>query len=133
MVLEGTTPDQVHRLLDRTLGPLLRYDRAHDSSLAETVECYFASGANPPATARELGVHVNTVYQRLDRVDAVLGSRTWREPAGALEMQIVLQLHQILTKQTPQPPSAWPRRAQIAPRNRVAITEQRSLPFHRSR
>jgi hypothetical protein len=104
VVLEGTTPDQVHRLLDRTLGPLLRYDRAHDSSLAETVECYFASGANPPATARELGVHVNTVYQRLDRVDAVLGSRTWREPAGALEMQIVLQLHQILTKQTPQPP-----------------------------
>jgi hypothetical protein len=105
MVLEDTTPDQVHRLLDRTLGPLLRYDRAHDSPLAETVERYFASGANPPATARELGVHVNTVYQRLDRVDAVLGSRSWREPAGALEMQIVLQLRRLLTERTPQPPS----------------------------
>ncbi|MCW0215800.1 MAG: GAF domain-containing protein [Pseudonocardia sp.] len=101
MVLEGTTPEEVHRLLERTLGPLLRYDRVHDSPLVETVERYFDTGQNPPATARELGVHVNTVYQRLDRVDAVLGGRTWREPAGALEMQIVLQLHRSVTGPVP--------------------------------
>jgi hypothetical protein len=38
-------------------------------------------------------VHVNTVYQRLERVDRVLGGPGWREPQGSLEMQMALQLH----------------------------------------
>jgi DNA-binding PucR family transcriptional regulator len=96
MVLEGTSPEQVNRLLERTLGPLLRYDSEHRAALVDTLERYFAEGQNPPGAARDLGVHVNTVYQRLDRIDQVLGSSDWREPTGALEMQMVLQFHRLL-------------------------------------
>jgi hypothetical protein len=100
-VLENPEPTQVQELLARTLGPLLRYDREHQARLVETVRQYFACGQNPPTAARRLGVHVNTAYQRLDRVDHVLGGSAWRSPRGALEMQVALQLHQLLERTEP--------------------------------
>lgn len=95
-VLEATGPDRVRGVVDRALGPLLAYDAEHESALLPTVERFFACGRNPPAAARALGVHVNTVYQRLDRIDRVLGGRDWREPQGLWEMQMALQLHRLL-------------------------------------
>ncbi|MQA14896.1 MAG: GAF domain-containing protein [Pseudonocardiaceae bacterium] len=97
LVLEQTTPEQVHRLVARALGPLLDYDAGHSAPLLATLECYFACGQSPPAVARELRVHVNTVYQRLDRIDHVLGGRDWRQPQGAFDMQLALQFHRLLT------------------------------------
>jgi sugar diacid utilization regulator len=96
-VLEDTTPEQVERLLDRTIGPLLRYERAHQTRLVETLQCYFDCGQNPPAAARRLGIHVNTVYQRLERIDHILGGRTWREPRGSLDVQMALQFHRLVS------------------------------------
>ncbi|GAA1385992.1 GAF domain-containing protein [Pseudonocardia kongjuensis] len=94
-VLDDVTPAQVGRLLEGTLGPLLRYDAEHGTELVGTLDGYFGAGRNAPDAARALGVHVNTVYQRLDRVDRVLGDAGWREPRGALEMQLALRLHRL--------------------------------------
>ncbi|MFC5949150.1 helix-turn-helix domain-containing protein [Pseudonocardia lutea] len=95
-VLEQADPEQIRRLLGRTLGPLTAYDRANGSTLLPTVEAYFDAGQSPPATARALGIHVNTVYQRLERITAVLGGPRWREPTGAVEMQLSLALNRQL-------------------------------------
>jgi hypothetical protein len=95
-VLESATPGHVRGLVQRTLGPLLAHDAEHAAPLVETLERYFATGRNPPATARGLGLHVNTVYQRLERIDQVLGGRGWREPQGVLELQMALQFHRLL-------------------------------------
>jgi DNA-binding PucR family transcriptional regulator len=65
------------------------------------VEAYFACGQSPPEAARQLQVHVNTVYQRLDRVDRVLGGPGWRDPQGALEIQMALQLHRATGRRMP--------------------------------
>ena len=96
LILEGTTRARVRRLLADTLGPLLAYDAEHNALLLETLHGYFTSGRNPPAAARLLQVHPNTVYQRLERIELVLGHRRWREPQGELEMQLALQFHRIL-------------------------------------
>jgi GAF domain-containing protein len=92
-LLEGANPGQVQGVVDRVLGPLLAYDAENSAALFGTVEAYFASGQSPPEAARRLRVHVNTVYQRLERVDRVLGGTGWREPQGALEVQMALQLY----------------------------------------
>lgn len=42
-------------------------------------------------TARSHGVHVNTLYQRLERLDAILGT-DWREPDRRLELHLALRL-----------------------------------------
>lgn len=96
LILEGTTRARVRRLLADALGPLLAYDAEHNALLVDTLHSFFMAGRNPPAAARLLQVHPNTVYQRLERIEMVLGHRRWREPQGELEMQLALQFHRIL-------------------------------------
>ncbi|MGY1638578.1 helix-turn-helix domain-containing protein [Geodermatophilus sp. SYSU D00742] len=96
LVLSGTSREQLEQVLAETLGPIVRYDEQHGTPLVETLTVFFSAGQNPRAAARSLRVHPNTVYQRLERVDAVLGHRAWREPAGALTMQMALQLHRVV-------------------------------------
>lgn len=94
--LAGATREQLNDVVDRALGALLDYDARHGAALLSTVECYFNEGQSPPATARRLGVHVNTLYQRLERIDAVLGGSCWRISHGALNMQMALQLYRMI-------------------------------------
>ena len=69
--------------------------------------------ARPSATAPALGVHVNTLYQRLAVIDRVLGP-AWRE--RALELQVLLRVRAART--------GWSRRqpllASMASRSRSA-------------
>ncbi|QNE77715.1 GAF domain-containing protein [Streptomyces finlayi] len=75
-----------------TLGPLLRYDERRGTHLVRTLSAYFGAGGSLIRAKDELHVHVNTVVQRLDRIQVLLG-RDWNEPARALELQLALRLH----------------------------------------
>ncbi|SEL01759.1 GAF domain-containing protein [Streptacidiphilus jiangxiensis] len=75
-----------------TLGPLLAYDARRGTELIRTLDAYFACGGSLTRAKDELHVHVNTVVQRLDRVEALLG-RDWNHPERALELQLALRLH----------------------------------------
>ncbi|MEK2474187.1 helix-turn-helix domain-containing protein [Streptomyces noursei] len=76
------------------LGPLLRYDERRGTALVRTLEAYFGCGGSLTRAKDELHVHVNTVVQRLDRVQALLGE-DWNSPERALELQIALRLHRL--------------------------------------
>ncbi|MFC9248697.1 helix-turn-helix domain-containing protein [Streptomyces sp. NPDC057136] len=75
-----------------TLGPLLRYDERRGTHLVRTLSAYFGAGGSLIRAKDELHVHVNTVVQRLDRIQVLLG-RDWNEPGRALELQLALRLH----------------------------------------
>jgi sugar diacid utilization regulator len=79
-----------------SIGPVLDYDAQRGTDLAGTLEAWFAAGGSPAATARRLHVHANTVTQRLERVDSLLGEG-WRDPARALEQQLALQIWRLST------------------------------------
>lgn len=104
LVLDGTSREQMQQLVDDTVGPLLAYDDQHGAMLTSTLDGYFAAGQNPRAAARALRVHPNTVYQRLGRVDQVLGHRRWREAEGALTMRMALQLRHVLEQMSTKAP-----------------------------
>ncbi|PYC77853.1 diguanylate phosphodiesterase [Streptomyces tateyamensis] len=89
-VLLGDGHD-VHGFVERTLGPLLAYDRRRGTELVRTVRAYFACGGSLTRAKDELHVHVNTVVQRLDRVEILLG-RDWNHPDRSLELQLALRL-----------------------------------------
>jgi GAF domain-containing protein/sugar diacid utilization regulator len=95
LVLESTSVGRLQALLARTVDPLVRYDQEHNALLVETLDAYFAAGQNPRAAAKALQVHPNTVYQRLERVDQILGRHAWRDPQGALSMQLAVELHRV--------------------------------------
>lgn len=89
-VLLGDGHD-VEGFVCRVLGPLLDYDARRGTELVRTLRAYFDCGASLTRAKDELHVHVNTVVQRLDRVEALLG-RDWHEPERALELQLALRL-----------------------------------------
>ncbi|WP_380284825.1 helix-turn-helix domain-containing protein [Kitasatospora purpeofusca] len=74
-----------------TLGPLLEYDARRGTELVRTLRAYFDCGGSLTRAKDELHVHVNTVVQRLDRVEALLG-RDWNGPERSLELQLALRL-----------------------------------------
>ncbi|MCZ7414993.1 MULTISPECIES: helix-turn-helix domain-containing protein [unclassified Streptomyces] len=80
--------------VERTLGPVLTYDRRRGTDLVETLAAYFDSGMSPVRAKDLLHVHVNTVAQRLDRVAKLLGDE-WQSPERVLEVQLALRLHRL--------------------------------------
>jgi sugar diacid utilization regulator len=82
----------VRGFVTATLGPLLDYDLRRGTDLRCTLQAYFDAGNSAARAAVALGVHVNTVAQRLDRVAQLLGGG-WSAPDRALEVQLALKLH----------------------------------------
>ncbi|UVE96471.1 helix-turn-helix domain-containing protein [Dietzia sp. B32] len=84
----------VTQFIERNLGPVRDFDRTRGTALLDTLEAWFAADGSPSATAERLFVHVNTVYQRLDRLDQVLGTG-WRRGDRALELRLALRLAEL--------------------------------------
>jgi GAF domain-containing protein len=66
------------------------YDRERGTQLLLTLERYLENGRSLTSTARELTVHVNTLRQRLDRVESLTGLELAREDLLALQLAIKL-------------------------------------------
>jgi sugar diacid utilization regulator len=86
--------DELERFVDTTIGPVLAYDEARGSDLVGTLEAYFDAGGNLARAATELHVHVNTLYQRCERISSLL-SPGWRDPGEALQIQLALQTRRL--------------------------------------
>ncbi|MBB1030233.1 PucR family transcriptional regulator, partial [Dietzia sp. SLG310A2-38A2] len=84
----------VTQFIERNLGPIRSYDRDRGTALLETLSAWFAADASPSGTADRLYVHVNTVYQRLDRLDSVLGAG-WRRGDSAMELRLALRMWEL--------------------------------------
>jgi DNA-binding PucR family transcriptional regulator len=80
----------------RTLGPLLEYDRRRGASLVATLDAYFGHAGHLGRTAEALHVHVNTLYQRMGRVAALVGEG-WQQPDRALTLHLALKIHRLRT------------------------------------
>lgn len=84
---------ELSRMIQAHVGPLLDHDRNRGSALADTFLAYLDNGRNARATARELGLHVNTVYNRIETIHALLGLPEGEEPP--LEAHMALRLRRL--------------------------------------
>lgn len=94
LLLGAADPGAVTEFINNQLGAILDYDRKTGTALITTLNCWFSAGQNMMRTATELHVHVNTLYQRFDRIDRILG-RYWREPEAGLNLQLALRLYML--------------------------------------
>lgn len=76
--------------LDATIGLLLSHDRKRNTELTATLLSYFDCNQNAKTTAQRLGIHVNTVRQRLATIEALVGN--WGNASRALEIHVALRL-----------------------------------------
>ncbi|MGW2956923.1 PucR family transcriptional regulator [Streptomyces sp. NPDC001220] len=65
--------DRLAALVQHTLGPLLAWEAAHASDLVRTLEVHLRHGCSPTRTAALLHIGRQSLYQRLERIEALLG------------------------------------------------------------
>jgi sugar diacid utilization regulator len=88
--------ERMQRFIQLTLAPVLDHDATRSTDLLSTIEAYFnADGAHTRAAAA-LFIHPNTLYQRIERISGLLGSG-WRTGDHALQLQLAIKLHRIVT------------------------------------
>ncbi|MEO8839177.1 MAG: helix-turn-helix domain-containing protein, partial [Herbaspirillum sp.] len=98
LALYGVLFDQsrsadVQPFLSLTLGKLNQVGKQRAAELSSTLLCYLDHAYNARAAATELGIHINTLHQRLDAIEALIGD--WRERNRALEIHVALRLMQM--------------------------------------
>ncbi|MBX3604894.1 MAG: helix-turn-helix domain-containing protein [Piscinibacter sp.] len=76
--------------LEATIGAVTSHDHKRGTELAATLLCYFDCNQNARTTAQRLGIHVNTVRQRLATIEDLIGH--WGSATRALELHIALRL-----------------------------------------
>ncbi|WP_171027412.1 GAF domain-containing protein [Pseudarthrobacter sp. NamE2] len=79
------------QLLAAQLGPLLDYDRRRGTQLVPTAWTFLENDGSMAAAANALQIHANTLRQRLDRIDNVLGE-SWRRGGRSLDVHVALRL-----------------------------------------
>lgn len=86
------------------LGPVLEYDRYRNSELALTAWTFLDTGSSLASTAERLSVHPNTVRQRLERIDKLLGA-DWRKGSRVLDSHVALRMWRLRTAGTVEEPA----------------------------
>lgn len=87
-LLASAPADDLAEFVDHAIGPLLAYDRKHQTDLVGTLEAWLAT-RNMAEAARQIYVHYNTMKNRLERIEAILGPIT-TDAARSLECEVAL-------------------------------------------
>jgi DNA-binding PucR family transcriptional regulator len=87
-------PARLRRYVRDTLAPVAAYDTARNADLLRTMEAVFAHEGNLARAAAALPVHVNTLYQRLERIGEILGP-DWRQGDRRLELHLAVRLQRL--------------------------------------
>ncbi|GAB2890999.1 GAF domain-containing protein [Paralcaligenes sp. KSB-10] len=90
VLFEKQGREDIDSFLVSALGALYSGDDARHAELARTLLEYLDCGHNARSAAKALDIHINTLRQRLDAIDAMLGH--WRNTARALEVHMALRL-----------------------------------------
>lgn len=83
--------DLVDSFVEHVLGPVRSYDQAHGTALIATVRTFLQQDGSPAEAAQALGVHVNTVRQRLERIEQLTG-RSLATTPDRVDVWLALQV-----------------------------------------
>jgi hypothetical protein len=92
-LFETGDASRIAQYIGEILSPIEERDPRQKTQLKKTLLCYIDSQHNIVRTAELLGVHVNTVRQRLDTLREITGG--WDDPIAALELHVALRLDAI--------------------------------------
>ena len=94
-IMANSTPDELEAFVRSSLGELLDYDSSHGTELVSTLDRVYSDGSNATTAADALFVHINTVHQRLSRIDQITGE-SWRDADVAMRRQLALKIRALM-------------------------------------
>src|SRR5690242_2491870 len=95
LLLEVQSPDALRRFVTELLGPLLQYAQSRDTPLLETLEALSAARWIRRAAARQLGIHINSMTYRVERIQALTGLQL-DDPETRVAISIALRARAML-------------------------------------
>jgi sugar diacid utilization regulator/putative methionine-R-sulfoxide reductase with GAF domain len=95
LLLEVQSPDALRRFVNELLGTLLEYAQSRDTPLLETLEALAAARWVRRAAARQLGIHINSMSYRVERIQALTGLQL-DEPETRVAISIALRARAML-------------------------------------
>ncbi|TMD40435.1 MAG: GAF domain-containing protein [Chloroflexi bacterium] len=95
LLLEVQSPEALRRFVDELLGPLLQYAQSRDTPLLETLEALSAARWIRRAAARQLGIHINSMTYRVERIQALTGLQL-DDPETRVAISIALRSRAML-------------------------------------
>ena len=96
----------LRRLADDALAPLAAWDAAHGSDLVRTLTVHLRHGGSKTTTAEVLAVQRQSLYQRLARIEALLG-RPVDDPRGHEHLVVATSAVTLLRARARQQPAEW--------------------------
>lgn len=91
LLFQNRGEDAIASFLRSAIGPLVEQDEKRKSQLAMTLLTYLDTGRSVQKAAEMLGIHVNTMRQRLDTISHI--NPDWSDPSRTLEVHVALRLH----------------------------------------
>ncbi|HEY0830013.1 MAG TPA: GAF domain-containing protein [Candidatus Dormibacteraeota bacterium] len=95
LLLEVQSPEALRRFVEELLGPLLQYAQSRDTPLLETLEALSAARWIRRAAARQLGIHINSMSYRVERIQALTGLQL-DDPETRVAISIALRARGML-------------------------------------
>lgn len=95
LLLDVQSPEALRRFVAELLGPLLEYAQSRDTPLLETLEALSAKRWVRRAAARQLGIHINSMSYRVERIEALTGL-SLDDPETRVAISIALRARAML-------------------------------------
>lgn len=93
-LFEANDARRIAKYLEEILKPIDINAPRQKEQLKRTLLCYFDCQHSIKLAATKLGVHVNTMRQRLETLHELTGG--WDDPVKALELHVALRLHAVM-------------------------------------
>jgi purine catabolism regulator len=87
-LLASTPTDDLAEFVEQAIGPLVVHDRDHQTELVDTLAAWLDT-RNMAEAARRLHVHYNTLKNRMERIEAILGPVV-TDAVRALECEVAI-------------------------------------------
>jgi purine catabolism regulator len=87
-LLAATPTNDLAEFVQRAIGPLVAHDHEHHSDLVETLAVWLET-RNMAEAARRVYVHYNTLKNRMERIEAIIGP-VLTDAARALECEVAI-------------------------------------------
>ncbi len=87
-LFESSAGPRLQTFIESALAPVLKLESRQSATLLKTLDVYYQSVGNRAETARKLGVHINTLYRRLERLSELVGPLD--DPVRAVPLQVAI-------------------------------------------